>query len=197
MTERNPNTTHRSSEESTNLLLSVCDGNREAADKLVPLVYNELRATAQRMLSRERVGHTLQPTALVNEVFMKLINQERIQWQGRAHFCAIAANFMRRILCDYARERSAKKRGGDMNRVTLNDIDLPRNDFARFDLVDLDETLTRLAELNPRHAQIVELRYFGGLTIEETAHTMDLSPSSVKNEWRMARTWIRTELESK
>ena len=196
MAERNSNQSSRSSEESTWLLQQVCDGNREATDKLVPLVYDELRVTARRMLNQERAGHTLQPTALVNEVFMKLINQDRIHWQGRAHFCAIAANFMRRVLCDHARERLAQKRGGDVQRVQLSDIDLPRDDFAAFDLVDLDETLTKLADLNPRHAQIVELRYFGGMTIEETAHAMNLSISSIKNEWRTARAWIRTELQA-
>ncbi|UUO06343.1 sigma-70 family RNA polymerase sigma factor [Blastopirellula sp. J2-11] len=177
------------------LLAALSRGETGAAEKLLPLVYSELKGIAGRQMQRERADHTLQPTALVHEAYLKLIDQSRVQWQGRTHFCAIAANIMRRILVDHARGRNAAKRGAGAQKIAIDENLTPDEPSREVDLVALDDALERLAQLNPRHARIVELRYFGGLTVEETAATLDISASTVKNDWRAAKAWLLTQLE--
>ncbi|WP_040353058.1 sigma-70 family RNA polymerase sigma factor [Blastopirellula marina] len=177
------------------LLAALSRGESGAAEKLLPLVYSELKGIAGRQMQRERADHTLQPTALVHEAYLKLIDQSRVQWQGRTHFCAIAANIMRRILVDHARGRNAAKRGAGAQKIAIDENLTPDAPSREVDLVALDDALERLAELNPRHARIVELRYFGGLTVEETAATLEISASTVKNDWRAAKAWLLTQLE--
>jgi RNA polymerase sigma factor (TIGR02999 family) len=160
----------------------------------MPLVYDELRRVAARYINRERPGQTLQATALVNEAFVRLVNEKARGFANRAHFVAIAALSMRQILVQRARARRAAKRGGAPQRVTL-DESLLAGEASSIDVLALDEALTRLAELDPTQARIVELRYFGGLTIEETAEAMRSSPATVKREWAMARAWLKKELE--
>jgi RNA polymerase sigma factor (TIGR02999 family) len=181
-------------EETTRLLLEAAGGNRAAADALLPLVYDELRAIAAQKMRSERADHTLQPTALVNEAFLRLVDQTRVQWQGRAHFCAVAASMMRRILVDHARRRDADKRGAGQRPVVLDEAFAPSGGQNPVDIVALDDLLNRLAELNERHARVVELRFFGGLTVEETAHALGISPATVKNDWRAARAWLLIHL---
>jgi RNA polymerase sigma-70 factor, ECF subfamily len=166
----------------------------------MPLVYDELRRVAARYIARERPGQTLQATALVNEAFVRLVNEKARGFENRAHFVAIAALSMRQILVQRARARHAAKRGGASQRVTLDDAVLAEGQggFARpgeIDILVLDDALTRLAALDPTQARIVELRYFGGLTIEETAEALHSSPATVKREWAMARAWLKRELE--
>ena len=168
-------------------------GSRPKADKLVGEVYGELRQIARRQLSRERADHTLNTTALVHEAYIKLSSQTRVEWQNRAHFCAVAAQAMRRILLDYAKNRAAAKRGGDFIRVQL-DEEVIRIDEQAEEIIALDAALTRLAEFDPRQAQIVELRYFGGMSIEDTASVMSISPATVKRDWNMAKAWLYREL---
>ncbi|MCC9607109.1 sigma-70 family RNA polymerase sigma factor [Blastopirellula sp. JC732] len=183
------------SDETIQLLAALSRGETDAAEKLLPLVYNELKGIAARQMQRERADHTLQPTALVHEAYLKLIDQNRVEWQGRAHFCAIAANVMRRILVDYARQKNAAKRGAGAQKIAIDEDLTPDQTSRDVDLVALDDALERLTALNPRHARIVELRYFGGLTVEETAAALDVSPSTVKNDWRAAKAWLLTQLE--
>lgn len=161
----------------------------------MPLVYDELRRLAARYIARERPGQTLQATALVNEAFVRLVGEKARGFENRAHFVAIAALSMRQILVQRARARRAAKRGGAPERVTLDEAMLPSSDRA-VDVLALDDALTRLAALDPAGAQIVELRYFGGLTIEETAEAMRVSPATIKREWAMARAWLKQDLES-
>ena len=168
-------------------------GNREAFDKLVPIVYDELRRQAARYLKHERQGHTLQTTALVHEAYVRLIDQVGVRWQNRAHFYAIAAELMRRILVDHARKRNAAKRGGDAVKVTLNE-DLKASAEPNVDLIAVDEALTKLATLDRQQARVVELRFFGGLNVEETAEVLGISDRTVKRDWSVARAWIRREL---
>ncbi len=163
------------------------------ADKLVGEVYGELRQIARRHLSRERGDHTLNTTALVHEAYIKLSSQTRVEWKNRAHFCAVAAQAMRRILLDYAKNRAAVKRGGDFDRVEL-DEEVIRIEEQAEELIVLDEALNRLARLDPRQAQIVELRYFGGLNIEDVASVMSISPATIKRDWSMAKAWLYREL---
>jgi RNA polymerase sigma-70 factor, ECF subfamily len=160
----------------------------------MPLVYDELRRVAARYIGRERRGHTLQATALVNEAFVRLINEKARSFQNRAHFVAIAALSMRQILVERARRRRAAKRGGDPIRVTF-DENAPAHASNEIDVLALDEALTRLADIDPTQGKIVELRYFGGLTIEETAEALHSSPATIKREWAMARAWLKRELE--
>lgn len=176
----------------TRLLLDWSQGDQTAFDLLMPLVYDELRALADRSLRRERSGHTLQGTALVHEAYLRLIDQRRVRWQDRAHFFAVAAQVMRRILVDHARRHGAAKRGGGTPTLPLGDVaaSMPVPDI---DLLALDQMLDRLAALDVRQSRIVELRFFGGLTVEETAEALRLSPSTVKNEWSMARAWLYRE----
>ncbi len=177
----------------TALLADWSRGNATALDQLLPLVYAELRRIAGRQLRRERIGHTLQPTALVHEVYLRLVDQRQADWQNRAHFFGVAAQIMRRILVDHVRRRAADKRGGGVRCVSIDDAqevaatgDLP--------IVALDLALSRLEDLDADLAKIVELRAFGGLTIEEAAHVLDVSPSTAKRDWRTAKAWLRREL---
>lgn len=180
--------------EVTRLLIAWNAGDRDAVERLMPLVYGELREIAERHFRRERPGHTLQPTAVVHEAYFRLVDQTRVTWKNRGHFFAIASQAMRRILIDHARAREADKRGGRDKQVTL-DVGVaspePANDV---DLLALDEALVRLKELDEPQARIVELRFFGGLSIEETAEAMETSPSSVKRDFRSARAWLFREL---
>lgn len=177
----------------TQLLLDVNAGRGDALEKLMPVVYRELRRQAARYLRRERQNHTLQPTALVHEAFIKLIDQRHVRWQNRAHFFGIAAQAMRRIVIDHARTRQRVKRGGVQQAVTLDEA-MIAGEARSIDVLALDEALTRLAALDARQARIVELRYFAELSVEETAEVTGLSPATVKREWSMARAWLQAEL---
>ncbi len=177
----------------TQLLHAWTDGDRAVFDRLMPLVYDELRRLARRHLRRERPGHTLTTTALVHEAYLNLIDQNRVQWQNRAHFFGIAAQCMRRILLMHARKRSTAKRGGGQARLPLDDVVVISNERAEA-LLALDEALTRLEAVDARLAQIVEYRYFGGLTIEETAAVLGISKATVKRDFRTARAWLHREL---
>jgi RNA polymerase sigma-70 factor (ECF subfamily) len=180
--------------EVTQLLFAWNAGDSSAVERLMPLVYTELRGIADRQFRRERVGHTLQPTAVVHEAYFRLVDQTRVTWKNRGHFFAIAAQAMRRILIDHARARAAEKRGGREERVTL-DVGIASPEPADdVDLLALDEALVRLKELDEPQARIVELRFFGGLSIEETAEVLETSASSVKREFRSARAWLFHEL---
>lgn len=177
----------------TDLLLSLGKGNRAAMDELLPLIYEELRAIARRKLRGERKGHTLNTTALVHEAYLKLVRLDRVQWQSRAHFLAIAAQAMRNILVNHALRRKRIKRGGGAPHLPLEDVpDLPSNEADR--ILALDAALERLAALNPRHARIVECRFFGGMTIEETAAALEISPATAKRDWTLLRAWLAREL---
>jgi RNA polymerase sigma factor (TIGR02999 family) len=177
----------------TALLADWNRGNRDALDELLPLVYAELRRIAARHLRRERVGHTLQPTALVNEAYLRLVDQRHVDWENRAHFFGAAAHLMRRILVDHARRRGASKRGEGMRALSLEDAhDVPAP--AEVAVTDLDRSLTRLEEADADLARIVELRAFGGLTIEEAAQVLKVSPATVKRDWRTARAWLARDL---
>jgi RNA polymerase sigma-70 factor, ECF subfamily len=178
--------------EATRLLAEIGGGNREAIDRLLPLVYAELRRIAASYLRDERVGHTLQPTALVNEAYLRLVDQ-RVAWQGRAHFLGVAAQLMRRILVDYARGRRADKRGQGFAFVALDDALLAPYE-RDVDLVALDDALQTLSELDPRQSRIVELRFFGGLSVEEVAEVLDISTPTVTRDWAVARLWLRREI---
>jgi RNA polymerase sigma factor (TIGR02999 family) len=177
----------------TQLLVAWSNGDKAALDRLMPLVYTELRRLAHHYMSRERPGHTLQTTALVNEAYMRLVDQENIRWENRAHFFGIAARLMREILVDHARSRQAAKRGGGQYRLSLSEVDriASRPDV---NLIALDEALGRLEAVDPQKSRIVELRYFGGLGIEETAKVIGISPATVKRDWSMARAWLRSEI---
>ena len=177
----------------TQLLEQFEPGDRHAGEQLFADVYTELRALASRYLQRERKNHTLQPTALVHEAYLKLVGQARVDWQGRAHFLAIAAQAMRQILVDHARRHRAAKRGGNRHRIALDDnlvIESSRN----VDLLTLEDALAKLTKLDPRQAQMIELRFFGGLSIAEVAKVMGISTRSVEREWTMVRAWLRREL---
>ena len=181
----------------TELLVSLGNGNHEALNELVPLVYDELRAIARRKLRYERQGHTLNTTALVHEAYLKLVRLDRVQWQSRAHFLAIAAQAMRNILVNHALRRKRAKRGGGVPHVTLDEsaakgATIPVAEADR--ILALDEALKRLADLNPRHARIVECRFFGDMTIDETATAIGLSPATIKRDWTLLRAWLGREL---
>jgi RNA polymerase sigma factor (TIGR02999 family) len=169
-------------------------GNAEALDELMPIVYAELHRQAASYLRRERVGHTLQPTALINEVYLKLIDQKNVNWQNRAHFFGIAAQAMRRILVDHAKSRHRAKRGGNAENLPIEAAEFAISRTNSVDLVALDEALSRLAELDERQARIVELRFFSGMSVEETAEIMGISAATVKNDWRSAKAWLFSEL---
>jgi RNA polymerase sigma factor (TIGR02999 family) len=179
----------------TGLLVAWCGGDRAALDQLMPLVYAELRGIAHRYMSTERADHPLQTTALVHEAYMRLVDISRLRWQDRAHFYAVAAQTMRRILVDAARKRDAQRRGADPSHVVL-DADALQAPQRGEDLVGLDEALTRLAAFDPRKARVVELRYFGGLTAEETAEVVGVSAVTVMRDWRMAKLWLLRQLET-
>jgi len=170
-------------------------GNRASADALLSIVYDELRKIAARYLSKERSGHTLQPTALVHEAYMKLVDISDIRWQDRAHFFAVSANVMRHILVDHARAKQTQKRGGKVHRIALEEATSFSNQ-EDVDLLAVDDALKELAAFDEIQSQIVELRFFGGLTIEETAHVIGKSPATVKREWSMAKAWLHRKLSS-
>ena len=177
----------------TQLLSRWSAGDRAALESLVPAVYRELRRMAARYLRRERSQHTLQPTALVHEAFLKLVDQRDVRWQNRAHFFGVAAQLMRRVLVDYARERAAGKRGGGVGRLPLEDA-LAIGASNQIDIIAVDDALNRLARVDPDQVRLVELRFFGGLTIEETAEVLGWSSGSVKREWTVARAWLQREI---
>ncbi len=177
----------------TQLLIDWNNGESAALDRLMPLVYNELHRLAQRYMARERRGHTLQPTALVHEAFLQLIDQNRVRWANRAHFFGVASQLMRRITMLHVRQLKAAKRGGGMPNIAFDEaLDVPIGRAA--ELVALDDALDALAALEPRLARVVEMRFFGGMTVEETAEALDLSPTTVKREWRTARAWLLDHL---
>jgi len=175
------------------LLQQMSGGDTQAPEKLLPLVLQELRALARHYLSGERPDHTLQPTALVNEAYLRLVGDQARNWRNRAHFVGVTAGIMRRILIDHARRRQALKRGAQREAIEISERDGLSVEQAE-ELVALDAALNRLQELNPRHRQIVELRYFGGLSVEETAEALNVSPITVKRDWRAARAWLKGQV---
>lgn len=177
----------------TELLLQASAGDAEAMGKVFPLIYDELRRLAHRHLQREATGHTLATTELVHEAFLRLVDQRRVQWSGRAHFLAVAATAMRRILVDHARGHRSLKRGGSLPRVSIESADLPTEERAEL-LLALDEALTRLRELDPRQAQVVECRFFGGMTEEETAEALGIGLRTAKRDWAKAKSWLYQEI---
>jgi len=180
----------------TQLLVDWGKGDKQALDGLMPLVYDELHRIASRYLRRERQGHTLQTTALINEAYMRLVDQNRVSWQSRAHFFGVAAQMMRRILVDHARSHLYAKRGGGAQKLTLDEaIATPQE--RDLDLVALDDALTTLAEIDPQQGRIIELRFFGGLTIDETAEVLSISPATVKRDWNMAKAWLYGEISNR
>jgi RNA polymerase sigma-70 factor (ECF subfamily) len=181
--------------EVTRLLQAVGSGDREALDQLLPVVYDELRRLADRYLRSERSDHTLQPTALVHEAYLRLVDQN-ISWQNRSHFFGVAAQMMRRVLVDHARGLHAAKRGSGGAKVSLEDV-FDLSDERASDLVALDDSLTALAEFDPLKSKIVELRFFGGLSIEETANVLDIGTATVIRQWRMAKAWLYSEVSKK
>ena len=181
------------SEKVTELLVALSGGNRAVVDELTPLIYQELKRMAGSQLRRERPGHTLQATALVHEAYLKLVDQRQVTWQNRAHFFGVASQIMRRVLMDYAKSQKREKRGGGAHKTSLDEALVVAEDRAS-DLIQIDEALARLEELDPRQAKVVELRFFGGLSVEETAEAMGISAPTVKREWAMARAWLHREL---
>lgn len=180
-------------EEITQLLLQWRSGDSSALDQLIPLVYNELRRLARQCMRQERANHTLQTTALVNEAYLRLVKSSRVDWHDRAHFFAVAAQLMRRVLVDEARKRNFQKRGGEFTRLALSDEVLPAQQ-QEVDLIALDEALERLARFAPRKCKVVEMRFFGGLSIEQTGAVLGVSVDIVKREWRTAKLWLLQEL---
>jgi len=177
----------------TELLLELSGGNRAVVDELVPFLYRELKRIAGAQLRQERSGHTLQATALVHEAYLKLVDQRQVNWQNRAHFFGVAAQVMRRILLDYAKGRARGKRGGGAEQTSLDEGLLVSYDRA-FELVQIDEALQRLEAFDQRQAKVVEMRFFGGLSVEETAEALGVSEPTVKREWAMAKAWLHREL---
>ncbi|MGH9755417.1 MAG: sigma-70 family RNA polymerase sigma factor [Blastocatellia bacterium] len=183
-----------SSQNVTQLLLDWRNGDREALDRLMPLVYEELRRIANYYMRNERQAHTLQTTALVNEAYLRLVDHENIEWQNRAHFFGVAAQAMRRILVDHARTRNYQKRGGAAQRVSLDEAATLAEEQAA-ELIALDEALKELAKIDPRKCRIVEMRYFGGLSVEETAETLGVSVTTVARDWITAKGWLLREMQ--
>jgi len=179
--------------EVTQLLLDWSNGNQAALDKLAPLVYEELHRLAHQHMKRERQDHTLQTSALVNEAYLRLINQRDVHWQNRAHFFSIASRLMRRILVDHARSHHYAKRGGGAVQVSLDEAALISQDRAA-ELIALDEALTSLAAIDERKCQVVEMRFFGGMSVEETAEMLNVSPITVKRDWSTAKAWLYREI---
>ena len=180
--------------EITQLLQEVGGGDKEALAQVIPLVYGELQRAARNYMRKERIGHTLQPTALINEAYLRLAAMHKIQWRNRAHFVAVAAGIMRRILIDHARKHHTAKRGGKRNRNEIQENTLFSEAQAR-ELVEVDVALRRLKELDPLQARIVELRFFGGLRVEDTAEVLGISGRTVKREWAVARAWLKGEID--
>jgi RNA polymerase sigma factor (TIGR02999 family) len=185
-----------SQQDVTRLLVRLTDGDRGVLDELLPVVYGELRKLASSYLRRERVGHTLQPTALVHEAYMRLVDQTQVQWQNRAHFFGVAAQMMRRILVDHARAHEAEKRGGEFQKLSL-DENIDVSGERDVNLVALDDALNLLADVDPQKSKIVELRFFGGLSVEETAEVLGVSAPTVKRQWRMAKAWLYGQVSRK
>lgn len=180
----------------TATLLELSAGDSNAAAKLWPLVYDELRRLAAAYLRRERPDHTLQPTALVHEAYLRLIDQTRVDWKNRAHFCAVASEMMRRILVDHARKHHAAKRGRGETRISLDEaVSFPHE--IEIDVIAVDEALLDLSRLDPQQGRLVELRFFGGLTLDETAEVMSISRSTVQREWDMAKAWLHNQLSKR
>jgi len=186
--------TGKCSREVTLLLQAWRGGDQGALDKLMPLVYGELHRLAHRYMLREHVGHTLQTTAVVNEAYLRLIDAQQIEWKDRAHFFAISANLMRRILVEFARSRGRNKRGGDIRKVELDEAFVISPQRGA-DLVALDDALTALASMDERKAKVIELRFFGGLSVEETAEVLNVSPDTVMRDWRLAKVWLWREMK--
>jgi RNA polymerase sigma factor (TIGR02999 family) len=180
----------------TGLLRAWSDGDEAALEQLIPLVESELRRLARAYMRRERPGHTLQTTALVNEAFMRLVDAKEIRWNDRAHFLGITARLMRRVLVDHARARSYEKRGGGARRTAFDEAVAQAISDPSLDIIALDQALDRLASVEPRQAKVVELRFFGGLSIEETADVLHMSSDTVKRDWRLAKEWLVRELSS-
>ncbi|HEX8650484.1 MAG TPA: sigma-70 family RNA polymerase sigma factor [Pyrinomonadaceae bacterium] len=178
----------------TGLLIELSNGNRAAVDLLLPLIYDELRSLAANYLRRERPDHTLQATALVHEAYLRLVDQTRVNWQNRAHFFGVAAQIMRRLLVDHARKVNAGKRGADFQKLSL-DENIDRVDERSSELLALDEALNALAVIDEQKARIVELRYFGGLSVEETAEVLNVTPITIKRHWRMAKAWLHGQMQ--
>ena len=185
--------TQPSTHEVTQLLIAWSGGDKAALDKLMPLIHDELRRLAHHYMSRERADHTLQTTALVNEAYLRLVNRKGVHWQNRAHFFAIAATLMRSILVDHARSHAYAKRGGGARKIELDEAMIASQQRAA-EVIALDDVLKELAVFDPQQSQVVELRFFGGLTIEETAEVLDLSPATIKREWNTAKAWLYHEL---
>jgi RNA polymerase sigma factor (TIGR02999 family) len=179
----------------TELLVAWGNGDKRARDELMPLVYEELHQLAHRYMGRERIGHTLQTSGLVNEAYLRLIDQSQVHWQNRAHFFGIAAQMMRRILVDYARSRQYAKRGGGAQQVSFDEALIVSQERAD-EVVALDDALQDLAQFDQRKSQIVELRFFGGLSIEETAELLKVSPGTVMRDWTLAKAWLRKQITS-
>ena len=177
----------------TGLLLQWRAGDESALDKLMPLIYDELRRLARQCMRRERSGHTLQTTALVNEAYLRMVKSSQVEWHDRAHFFAVAAQLMRRVLVDEARKRNYQKRGGQFTRIEFDETLVPAQERS-FDLLELDQALDRLAQFAPRKSRVIELRFFGGLNIDETGAVLGISNDIVKREWRTAKLWLLHEL---
>ena len=184
-----------SPQEVTRLLLDWSKGDQAALDRLMPLVDRELHRLAHHYMRQEKAGHTLQTTALVNEAYLRLVDQKQVHWKNRAHFFALSAQLMRRILVDHARRRKYAKRGGDAPRVSFDEAMAVSRERSA-DLISLDDALEKLAAIDPRKSRIVELRFFGGLSIEETAEALSVSPLTVKRDWSMAKAWLYNSLSN-
>jgi RNA polymerase sigma-70 factor (ECF subfamily) len=184
------------SQEVTMLLSALTNGEEGAASKLIPMVYDELRRLAGSYMRRERVDHTLQATALVNEAYLKLIEQRAVNWKSRAHFFGVAAQLMRRILIDYARGHTREKRGGEQKKVSLDEVFLFSEQQAD-ELLAVDDSLNLLAKVDPRQARVVELRFFAGLSVEEAAEALGVSPKTVKRDWSVAKAWLYADLKER
>lgn len=177
----------------TQYLIDWSNGDKSASDHLIPLVHAELKRLARNYMRRENPGHTLQTSALINEAYIRLVDQEKVSWANRAHFFAVSAQVMRHVLIDHARRQLYAKRGAGARRISL-DAALPLNDNRASELIALDDALKDLANLDPRKSQIIELRFFGGLSIEETAEALKISPITVTREWRSAKAWLRRQM---
>ena len=185
---------NRSTQDITGILRAWHDGNREALDTLLPIVYDELRRQAHRYLRNERKGHSLQTTGLIHEAYLRLTEQRSIEWESRTQFFGIASNLMRQILVDYAKAKHRLKRGGKADNLPLEEAFLVTTEETNVDLLAMDEALNRLAEMDEQQSRIVELRYFSGLSIEETAEVLSISASTVKRDWNVAKAWLKHEL---
>ena len=195
MPMESPQVNDYTTENVSQLLVELSNGNHAVVDALLPLIYDELRNLAANYLRRERRDHTLQPTALVHEAYLRLVDQRSVNWQNRAHFFGVAAQLMRRILVDHARAHNAEKRGHDFQKLSL-DENIDKADERSAELIALDDALKELAEIDEQKSRIVELRYFGGLTVEETAEVLGVTPVTIKRHWRMAKAWLHGRMQN-